>query len=227
MELQTYAQSVVCTQPTEIYVLDAKNYERLVQKRNPRTIEMLKARAQMKLYFRLARSFDRTIPLVFALVHRVDEDNRKHGRPVGRPAGFGEFALPTAPGVAFGGTRGPTPAPEVTAGAQMGAGLTSAIAQPDTIQFIPVVQMARSSSPQVSPPRRAKTQVDFIPEWGPLVDMYGPGTVFYRNRHIREAQRLKALRAAEERPGHSIDQPFARNLTAAAITFIGTRFKKK
>lgn len=224
MELQTYSQSVVCTQPTEIYVLDGKNYERLVQKRNPRTVEMLKARAQMKLYFRLARSFDRTIPLVFALVHRVDEENRKRGRPTGRPVGFGEFALPGGATFAAGTARGPTPAPEAaTAAAQMASGLPPAVAPQDSFQFMPANQLARSSSPPASPPRRAKTQVDFIPEWGPLVDLYGPGTVFYRNRQIREAQRLKALRAAEDRPGHAFDQPFSRNLTAAAITLIGSR----
>lgn len=222
MELQTYAQSVVCTQPTEIYVLDGKNYERLVQKRNPRTVEMLKMRAQTKLYFRLARSFDRTIPLVFALVHRVDEENRKRGRLTGRQVGFGEFALPSMLTVVAGTARGPTPAPEASAGAQIGAGLAAAISPQDSLPFASVVQMQRSSSPPVAPPRRAKTQVDFIPDWGPLIDIYGPGTVFYRNRQIREAQRLKAMRAAEERPGHSVDQPLSRSLTAAPATLFGT-----
>lgn len=41
LDLDTYMQTAICTQRTEILVLEMKHYERLLAKRNPRTIDKM------------------------------------------------------------------------------------------------------------------------------------------------------------------------------------------
>ena len=49
MEMDTYMQTAQSTQRTEVLVLEMKHYERLLAKRNPKTIHNMK----MELAFRL------------------------------------------------------------------------------------------------------------------------------------------------------------------------------
>lgn len=37
------------------------------------------------------------------------------------------------------------------------------------------------------------TTIDFIPRRGPIIDEYGPGTVFYRNKQRRDELKRKQL----------------------------------
>ena len=53
LELKTYLQTVECTESCEVYILNMKNYERLVTKRNSKTIDLLRQHAQVKLYGRI------------------------------------------------------------------------------------------------------------------------------------------------------------------------------
>ena len=57
-DLKTYIQSVVCIQQCEVYTLSAKNYERLVVKRNPQTLEKLRQGVAIKLEARVPRIHD-------------------------------------------------------------------------------------------------------------------------------------------------------------------------
>ena len=41
LDLDTYMQTVICTQKTDVLVLEMKHYERLLAKRNPRTIDKM------------------------------------------------------------------------------------------------------------------------------------------------------------------------------------------
>ena len=41
LDLDTYMQTVICTQKTDVLVLEMKHYERLLAKRNPRTIDKI------------------------------------------------------------------------------------------------------------------------------------------------------------------------------------------
>ncbi len=41
LDLDTSMQTAICTQRTEVLVLEMKHYERLLAKRNPRTIDMM------------------------------------------------------------------------------------------------------------------------------------------------------------------------------------------
>ena len=42
MELGSYMQTVVCTMRTELLTLELKHYDRLLAKRNPKTVNLLK-----------------------------------------------------------------------------------------------------------------------------------------------------------------------------------------
>jgi vacuolar-type H+-ATPase subunit C/Vma6 len=54
MDLHTYAYSVTCLQETEIYVLDQRNYERLIEKRNPQVIEIIRKSVLEKYSLRMS-----------------------------------------------------------------------------------------------------------------------------------------------------------------------------
>ncbi|PAA91083.1 hypothetical protein BOX15_Mlig027341g1 [Macrostomum lignano] len=139
MELPTYAQSIVCTQPSVVFVLDAKNYDRLAQnKRNPgRSQDVLVERAKAKLISRAGRPLDWGVPLIRCLYERIVAARRleAHRREVAASAA-------AAPSYAV-------------------------------------------KSASVS---------HFIPSRGALIDPYGPGTVFYRNRVKREQRAAQAAR---------------------------------
>jgi hypothetical protein len=64
---------VTCTQECEMYSLDLKNYDRLVTKRNPKSTELLRQIAEVKLTARLARLHDNQIPLMRTLLFRLDK----------------------------------------------------------------------------------------------------------------------------------------------------------
>lgn len=132
LNLKTYLQSAVSTQVCHLYALDMKNYQRLVVRRNPKTVDMIRKHAETKLHSRVNHlHLETKIPLLKALLSRL----QKLGQP---------------------------------------------------------------------PPKRKDTKLttmpsahDIVPKRGPLVDMFGPGTVFYRNR-----QREKAKRQIENKLNH-------------------------
>ncbi|KAI8771127.1 cAMP-dependent protein kinase regulatory subunit, partial [Biomphalaria glabrata] len=53
MELQTYMQTAVCKEFTEVLVLEYKHYERLFTRRHPRTIEAMRDDIGVRLASRL------------------------------------------------------------------------------------------------------------------------------------------------------------------------------
>ncbi len=55
LDLKNYAQSVITTHECNLYALDMKNYERLVVRRNPKTIELLRQHAEVKVMSRVER----------------------------------------------------------------------------------------------------------------------------------------------------------------------------
>ncbi|XP_064601097.1 uncharacterized protein LOC135467261 [Liolophura sinensis] len=71
MELGTYTHTAVCTQEAEVLVLNMKNYERLVQKRNPKTIEAIREIVETKLDIRCSRFAERQIPLLRYLLYKL------------------------------------------------------------------------------------------------------------------------------------------------------------
>ena len=66
-------QTAVCTQRTEILLLEMKHFERLLVKRNPRTIDSMKAGLELKLTSRISSHIARQVPLLKVLGDKVLE----------------------------------------------------------------------------------------------------------------------------------------------------------
>ena len=49
MDLNTYMQTIVCTQKTEVLTLELKHYDRLLAKRNPKTVNLLKEHLEVNI----------------------------------------------------------------------------------------------------------------------------------------------------------------------------------
>ena len=130
-------QTAKCTQRTEVLVLEMKHYERLLAKRNPRTVDTMKSCLDLRLKSRMSKHNSSQVPLLGRLYAAVEDfkthkQERQHG----------------------GGKHG------------------------------------KSNHQQQKQQRKTITEYydAFIPPPGPLVDMYGPGTVFH---HIRERAKEK------------------------------------
>lgn len=124
LDLKTYLQSFVCTQTCEVFTLDTRNYERLVSKRNPRTKDLIRHGAEVKLSARISRLHDNQVPLLRTLLFKMEcidrqQQNKGRRRPMRTPISWED---------------------------------------------------------------------DFVPQRGPLIDMYGPGTVFYRTKMREKAK---------------------------------------
>ncbi|XP_063400469.1 uncharacterized protein LOC134685037 isoform X1 [Mytilus trossulus] len=78
MDLMTYSYSVTCIQETEIYVLDQKNYERLIEKRNPQVVELIRNSVLEKYSLRLSWMQDKKdLPLFRYFLYKIGENERK------------------------------------------------------------------------------------------------------------------------------------------------------
>ena len=81
MKLKTYMQSAVATDKVEVFVLNAKNYERLVAQKNPSTSERLKLAVETKLQNRLRGLGEVQMPLFKHILYNM---NRIERPPSGR-----------------------------------------------------------------------------------------------------------------------------------------------
>lgn len=72
MDLKTYLQNAVCSQRTEILQLEIRHFDRLVQRRHQRTLDMMKEDLVMRLGCRLSTRLTSVIPLLSILVDRAE-----------------------------------------------------------------------------------------------------------------------------------------------------------
>ena len=77
MDLPTYCQSVVCTSNCEVFLVDNKNIERLITKRNQQTIEMLKPIVEHKLLTRSQTRVGAQVELYRRLLNKIEESKPK------------------------------------------------------------------------------------------------------------------------------------------------------
>ncbi|XP_052066701.1 uncharacterized protein LOC127706242 [Mytilus californianus] len=78
MNLNTFSYSVTCMEETEIYVLNQKNFERLIEKRNPQVIKMIKNFVMEKYSVRMTWMKEKKdIPLFRYLLYKTEETERK------------------------------------------------------------------------------------------------------------------------------------------------------
>ena len=75
MGLTSYAESAQCTQVAEMFILDQKNYERLIEKRNPQALDTLRDALHEKLKLRLSW-MQEDIPLFKYFHYKLDERKR-------------------------------------------------------------------------------------------------------------------------------------------------------
>ncbi|ELU16362.1 hypothetical protein CAPTEDRAFT_213576 [Capitella teleta] len=141
--LKTFSQTVMCCSgDSEFYVLNYRNYEQLIAKRNSFTVDVIKRGAQEKLRARMNGSCGRKLRLFHTLLER--EEN-------------------------------PEPPPCNT----------------------------KKKDPTLITP-----EIDFLPQLGAIIDIFGQGTVFYRNR-MREMAKMRAKERATFRgdPGLGLRFP--------------------
>ena len=136
LDLDSYLQTSLCTQRTEVLVLEMKHYERLLIKRNPRTIEAMKGDLELRLKSRINKHLEKSVPVLKNLFAKAEEYNVQRQQQVE---------------------------------ARHNAGQEKHSKHPKTM---------------------GETFDSFVPPQGALIDMYGPGTVFYRIRQ-REAAKIK------------------------------------
>ena len=74
MEMPTCACTVTCTATTTVFILDDKNYERLVLRKNTHTIQRLKEGVLQKLRGRLTIPSSRLIPLLKVAHDKLNEE---------------------------------------------------------------------------------------------------------------------------------------------------------
>ncbi|XP_055900490.1 uncharacterized protein LOC106079331 isoform X3 [Biomphalaria glabrata] len=138
MGLTTYSQTVECTEESIIFHLDQRNYDRLIEKRNPGALEMLRDIVHTKLTLHFSRLNEDSIPLYRYFLYTLDEKEKD---------------------------------------ARLNA-----------------------RTPRTKTPQEMEVNVDNLQK-GPLVNMYGPGSVFYLIR-----KRAKEMRARQRRRQNNHNQ---------------------
>ncbi|CAH1782720.1 unnamed protein product [Owenia fusiformis] len=138
LEMPTFFHSAICTQETEVLMLETKHYERLLVKRNPQAITAMTDSLELKLQHRI----NEKVLLSQLLYHKTKEINDEVRR--------------------------------------------------------------QSQARRVDHKKHPKAHIGsdaFIPTTGPLVDMYGPGTVFHRIRQREHSKQAKLKKDRES--GHN------------------------
>jgi len=82
---RTYTQSVRCTSDTQCFVLDTKNFERLVanRKQNPTTMDVMREYVKAKLATRLTIKQAELIPLLSYMHQKLTEQTLPQNKKVG------------------------------------------------------------------------------------------------------------------------------------------------
>lgn len=86
MNLPSYFHSVISKSQTEFYVLTLKNFERLVAKRYPNTVEVVKLFVETKLKNRASTVQGEGIPLLRHLLFRISGQMKSISPPKSPPA---------------------------------------------------------------------------------------------------------------------------------------------
>ncbi|XP_064621913.1 uncharacterized protein LOC135484417 isoform X2 [Lineus longissimus] len=71
LNLPTYMHTIQCTANTEVLILDMKNYERLITRKNPQTIQIMKEKVVEKLSNRSTTPQGLQVPLIGHIVRKL------------------------------------------------------------------------------------------------------------------------------------------------------------
>jgi hypothetical protein len=80
--LNTYMHTVKCTANTEVFILDTKNYERIVGKRNTATINIMREYVKAKLETRMNMKQGHLIPFLQFLHFKLTEESLPQSKPL-------------------------------------------------------------------------------------------------------------------------------------------------
>lgn len=73
MELRTYLQTAVCTQKTEVLLLELRHFERLFLRRHPRTVDMMKEDLTVRLGCRMSSNrLTNVVPVLSCLIENAE-----------------------------------------------------------------------------------------------------------------------------------------------------------
>ncbi|XP_070200517.1 uncharacterized protein [Littorina saxatilis] len=75
--VSTYSQTVICTEAATVFHLDQRNYDRLVEKRNPQTVDFMRDIVHTKLTLHFSRLSDDSIPMYRYILYTLDEKERE------------------------------------------------------------------------------------------------------------------------------------------------------
>ncbi len=70
--LDTYTQTVVCTANTEVFILDHRNIERLIYRKNPGSMSLIREKVEGKLRARLQMRAGSRLDLYRPLLDKVE-----------------------------------------------------------------------------------------------------------------------------------------------------------
>lgn len=82
MNLSTYLYTIKCTANTDVYILDTKNFERLIGKKNMATLETIRGYVQTKLRTRMEMKNGPLIPLLPYLYFKLTEQTLPVEKPL-------------------------------------------------------------------------------------------------------------------------------------------------
>ncbi len=92
-DLKTYAQGVTCRSACDVFILTSKNIDRLLSKKNPRTVEVLRRQVELKLRYRINYQQGSDVPLYRHLLFKLTEELRPTERKLPSVEGY-EKQLP-------------------------------------------------------------------------------------------------------------------------------------
>lgn len=140
LDLPTFVQTSITTQRSEVLVLEMRHFERLLTKRNPKTIDVMRQDLEWKLISRMSKYLLRHVPLFRFIISKAEEYNR--------------------------------------------------------IKAEKMEARHNNKEEKIKAPPAGVNFDSFIPPRGPVIDLYGPGTVFHR---IRQKENERLLRESRRR----------------------------
>jgi hypothetical protein len=159
--LDTYCQTAIATQRTDVLVLERKHYDRLILRRNPNTMHLMRQSLELRLRQRMTRFVEANVGLMKRLLQQVEMANehrrQQHEMQQARLAARQQQHLQQQQAQAAAVGAGATAVSMATAG---GGG-------------------DQTSTEQEAEDSAVDEVAKFIPNRGALIDIYGPGTVFH------------------------------------------------
>lgn len=174
MGLDTYCQTATATQRTDVLVLERKHYDRLMVKRNPNTVDMMRQSLELRLRLRMTRFAEANVILMMKLLQQTQMANEQ--RRVQQELQQARLAAKNQ---------------QTSAVLPSSSALTSSAVADQGQQ-----EQQMSFSSQNGGGAGSNVTAKFIPTQGALINMYGPGTVFHWIRQHAGSRRSKYGKSA-------------------------------